>query len=106
METIFVRQGDVGALYVDPLPPEARDITPEGGIVLAYGEVTGHSHVLEANPLVRLMEWQNRQYVVIPEGVEVPLRHEEHNTVTLTPGTIKVIHQREYSPSELRRVLD
>lgn len=44
----IVRQGDVLLIKVTELPAEAKDITPEGDVILAYGEQTGHCHRIAA----------------------------------------------------------
>jgi hypothetical protein len=43
------RQGDVYLRRVEALPKELREIPRDGGrIILAYGELTGHAHAIDA----------------------------------------------------------
>mgnify|MGYP001557776963 CR=1 FL=1 len=102
-----VRQGDV--LLVKTLKKvsaEAKAVARvRGRIVLAYGEVTGHAHVID-DVLAELFEERGGQlYLKVgPEGAT--LRHEEHGALALAPGTYRVVRQREYTPEAIRRVAD
>ena len=77
--------------------PVPRD---QGEIVLAYGEVTGHRHAI-AEPHAELLALPDqeieRRFLRIV-GDKALLRHEEHDTITLPPGTYQVVQQREYVP--------
>ena len=95
------RQGDVLLIAVDAIPgstvPVPRD---QGEIVLAYGEVTGHRHAI-AEPHAELLalpdqEIERRFLRVV--GGEAGLRHEEHDTITVPPGSYQVVRQQEYVP--------
>lgn len=102
----IVRQGDVLLIKVTELPTEAKDITPEGDVILAYGEVTGHCHRI-ATGTASLYEWQGDQLVQVKEPTF--LTHEEHDKIALEPGVYKRVIQKEYDPSSenfSRYVLD
>lgn len=113
MKTMF-RQGDVLLILVGAIPAGAKDVTPEKRIVIAEGEVTGHAHAIypEAEQKqrtkpglpARLWDAGAERFVQVLE--KTALRHEEHAPVELPPGNYQVVHQREYSPSEIRRVAD
>lgn len=94
-------------------------------IVLAEGEATGHHHVLRAGEEPDAADWwkengPERQTATVPtfnwwqEGeaqffaLAEPARvsHEEHGAIQLGGGTHRVIRQREYTPTEIRRVAD
>lgn len=103
------RQGDVLIRTVAEIPSAANDVTPEGRIVLAYGEVTGHAHALakgsarefslaDASGAVR------RFLSVVSESATV--RHEEHAPIPLPIGLYEIVQQREYTPEEIRNVAD
>jgi hypothetical protein len=98
------RQGDVLVLKVKDIPEGAKK---KDDLVLAEGEATGHQHKLDEG---ELYEKDGTLYFKVAEGKKANLVHEEHNTVTFEPGTYKVIHQREYEPSNWakpwRRVSD
>lgn len=96
------RQGDV---LLVPMPrrrfKRARQRQPENGrVVLAYGEVTGHAHVMEAD-CVRLYDAydeENRlEEVLIVEQTSL-LTHNDHLPIRIPRGLYRVVHQREYSP--------
>ena len=118
------RQGDVlviggaGLNRAKALPREA------GQVVLAHGEVTGHSHAIKHQGAQLFAMEDNRvtgetadQMIarlgggVIPDRVltlERPaaLRHEEHDTIKLPAGDHLVRVQREYQPGAMRSVAD
>ncbi|MGE3267135.1 MAG: hypothetical protein AB7P40_00195 [Chloroflexota bacterium] len=104
------RQGDVWIERVDEAElPRNAEIVPadRGRVILAYGEVTGHAHAIAARPGVHLLAvpGQDERFLRIGgDGAE--LRHEEHATIALPPGLYRTYVQREYSPGEIRRVLD
>ena len=70
--------------------------------VLAYGEVTGHSHKIAGATV-----YQNKngnRFITVQEIAS--LTHEEHKEIQLEKGTYAVIRQREYTPEGLRAVVD
>jgi len=126
----ILRQGDVllvavlGALHWPTAV--SRD---NGRVVLAYGEVTGHSHAIAdegavltvldhrtemADAVRRLLADVGLPHEIRDEDVvgvlEVPaggkLVHEEHGTILLTSERYAVLRQREYSPEAIRQVAD
>jgi len=99
------RQGDVLLQQVKSLPKGAKDETPQGRIVLAFGEVTGHAHAIEnEHKSCRYWSAEGERFLQVLTTSE--LRHEEHSTVTLPPGIYKLPQQMEYKPQELKRVAD
>lgn len=107
-----IRQGDI---YLRPALGASRTgtQTADGARVrLAYGNATGHAHVVEAaEPEAGLLP--PAQCFDQPDGrrflfVDRPcvLRHDEHDQVTLAPGAYEVIRQREYVPGAIRQVED
>jgi hypothetical protein len=108
------RQGDVGVEAIQDVP-EGLEFKPAKNVVLAEGEVTGHYHLLDcAKPLggpddgteypLQIAEKDGTMYLKVAEPM--PLKHQEHNTVTIEPGTYKVIRQREYTAAAPRMVAD
>lgn len=73
-------------------------------VILAYGEVTGHHHSMASDTVTMLRMLDGREVIVVDEIT--PLVHQEHAAIEVLPGTYFVVHQREYTPTELRRVLD
>lgn len=95
------RQGDVLIIAVAAVPGRAVPVPrDQGEVVLAYGEVTGHRHAI-AEPHAELLALPDqeieRRFLRIV-GDKALLRHEEHDTITLPPGTYQVVRQREYVP--------
>ena len=99
------RQGDVFLMKLDELPSDAVAVQANDGgrIVLAYGEVTGHAHAIDARCAQMYMQGDS---VLLAVKESVPLVHEEHSPITLEPGIYRVTRQREYTPAEVRFVAD
>ena len=76
--------------------------------ILAFGEVTGHTHRVEMSEMVENagitlhMDYQDEAGIKVPkafevEGAPVQLDHEEHNTLTLPEGKYVVKIVREFN---------
>ncbi len=99
------RQGDVFLSQVPTLPEGVKQVPLDGTrTVLAYGEVTGHAHAIQATDLAVLYERDGTRYLSVP--VDAVLRHEEHASLTIAPGVYQVTRQREYEHGGWRRVAD
>jgi len=99
-----IRQGDVLLCPINEFPTGLK-IKDK---VLAYGEVTGHSHRFEASDdevLVSVTK-DGTQYVEVLKPAQ--LIHEEHNNVDVDEGKYVVRQQREYDTQVQapRRVVD
>jgi hypothetical protein len=98
-------QGDVPILRIDALPANAKPRKDNNRIV-AYGEVTGHHHVIEQ------AQMYDDDLGNLFALVEQPTRilHHEHGAIILAPGVYQIgqagINQVEYDGEEERRVLD
>ncbi len=101
----MIRQGDVLLVPVGEIPANAERITPDRkrGVVLAYGEVTGHAHVMAP---AKVSQWDadGQRYVTV--RADAPLTHEEHATHIVPAGKYRVVIHREYSPEAIRNVAD
>lgn len=95
-----LRQGDVYLIKENSLP---KGMKLKKDNVLVYGETSGHAHRLNTTEL-SVYESGDDMFVDLDKPTE--LVHEEHNTIHVDKGVWKVVRQREYSPSENRRVLD
>jgi len=101
MKKAFVmhRQGDVLFVKVADLPPELVERKSD---VVVEGEATGHAHRLTAGQI-----WQTREgQLFLSAAGGASIVHEEHGPIELEPGYWQVIRQREYSPEEIRWVMD
>ena len=96
------RHGDVMIAAVDKVPDGAQ---AKPTSVLAWGEITGHSHRIEDSKTAELYERNGQLFIrVIAESARVV--HEEHKPITLPRGDYKVWYQREYTPQAIRRIVD
>lgn len=94
------RQGDVFLTRVKELP---ANVVPKDQI-LAYGEATGHKHML-CGAEVYIDQATDTQYAVLKQ--ETVLKHDEHGAIKFAPGVYKVAIQREFDLVEgVRRVAD
>lgn len=117
------RQGDVLLVKVDS-PPKSVNEVKMGRVILAYGEVTGHAHVLEREKVVPLMvhprpdkaAWDSAAERFIQVLEKTSLKHldlpkndaptGEHADIALDPGIYRVVRQREWSDDMERYVSD
>ena len=73
--------------------------------VLAEGEVTGHAHRLQDPASGHVFSVGSELYLEVL-GETATVVHEEHGPITVPRGNYMVRIQREYSPREIRRVVD
>ena len=92
------RQGDllfqtITKAEFDGMRSEAKPYTSP---VMAYGEVTGHSHAI-ADTLdgVDMLVDKNGD-IYLSSTKEITIDHEEHGAITLPPGEHRVTRQEEY----------
>lgn len=97
------RQGDVYIFQVDST--EDKKFMKVPNFILAEGEVTGHKHNLM--PLeggeVSVKKVSDMEIFVDIKGTGAQVVHDEHETITLEPGTYRVQIQQEYDPATYRR---
>lgn len=114
-DNFMLRQGDVLIVKVDDdsidLSDKKTDKRDNNRVVLAYGEVTGHAHAIhEDNAFLFTVkdapELFNKEVYLRVNDRAVNLVHEEHSTLSINPGTYKIIHQKEYTPESIRSVVD
>ena len=105
------RQGDVMLVYVDATADDSRVVEPGQTVVLAHGEVTGHTHALRTKTTVKtppstpMFDAAAERYIRLLDSGE--LSHEEHSIALLRPGTIEIGIQVEAGPGNmLRQVAD
>ncbi len=100
---MIVRQGDVLLKQIDKLPEKVKKLEDK---VLAYGEITGHSHRLE-NP-ENIERYTDGEKLYLQVFQPTPLIHEEHLPQVVLPGVYEQIREREYSyiDQDIRAVVD
>ena len=96
------RHGDVLIAAAQAVPPAARR---QFSAVLAYGEITGHSHRFQDADAVELWEHDGILFVNVLAKTAT-IVHEEHRPITIPRGTYRVWMQREYTPEAIRQVAD
>jgi len=83
------------------LKPVAR----EGGrVVLAHGEVTGHTHGISSRAANLFEAPGGDRFLALTRAAV--LTHEEHGNIDLPKGMFKVVRQREYQQGSQRLVAD
>ena len=99
---MLYRHGDVLIQKEKALPKTKRKLQH---VILAHGEVTGHSHRIEPLHSANLYETPDGLFLeVAVSGATVV--HEEHHPIELPHGYYRVWRQREYSPEEIRIIRD
>jgi hypothetical protein len=103
-----IRQGDVLIRSVDVLPKGLKAVPRDGRgrLVLAEGEATGHAHVVEGEALFLAADLADLEGRFLQVEAESAVVHEEHGTLTLSPGIYEVRRQREYESDAERYVAD
>jgi hypothetical protein len=104
MKNAIYRQGDVLIRRVKSLPAQKAQLRLTG--ILAYGEVTGHAHRLEDLAKAEVLEVGKKGLFLRVGGEGVRIIHEEHAPVELPAGNYEIEIQREYTPAEIRNVVD
>lgn len=96
-------QGDVPFLRLDKLP---KGVKPRKSNIVAYGEVTGHHHVVEEAQMFE--DGLGNLFALVEKPTQ--LLHHEHGAIVLGPGVYQFgqagVYQVEYEGEEERRVLD
>ena len=96
------RHGDLLVQSADEIPTNARLLVH---LVLAEGELTGHSHRIAEKDAAQLYQ-ADRGIFLSVTGESATLVHQEHVPISLNRGIYRVWRQREYSPREIRTVRD
>lgn len=115
------RQGDILFEQVESKDISFLQLNTDG--IIAYGEISGHKHIIDGNGqvFVRPAQQRGRQeedsrigYVVAHEDLKIV--HDEHAPMPLKKGTYVVTQQREfvqervdltrYTPPQVKRVQD
>lgn len=106
----MARQGDVLLLAVDAIPADALAHprpAVSGRVVLAYGEVTGHAHALDAAKVTAFGPSDDAFWLRV-DAPGAAVTHEEHAPIVIPADVraVRVLRQREYSGAGERRVAD
>jgi hypothetical protein len=96
------RHGDVILQRVSSVPPDA---VRRPSAVLARGEATGHSHRIADGSTAVVYEGAGVGFLDVLAD-EALLVHDEHKPIALPRGTYRFWKQREYTPAEIRTIID
>jgi hypothetical protein len=110
-------QGDVLIERVADVKPSGSAVAsdPDGAVVLARGEVTGHRHRFRLEDAVAMFRDDGLARDIPAElyighikvaDAGATLLHEEHSEIALPPGTYRIRRQREWTASDARVVAD
>ena len=109
MATKLYAQGDIILeLVEDATPLSLLPSDPDGAVVLARGELTGHRHAFYGGGVTLFRDdglardVQAGLYIghVKVSARSADLRHEEHTTISLPAGTHRVRRQQEWTGRE------
>lgn len=96
------RQGDVFIEEVARIPDTAAalPIPPDNTIVVREGERTGHAHRITLPDLSRERAelYADGDDLILKAAEAVTVTHEEHESVTIPPGTHRFGGQVQYNP--------
>lgn len=109
------RQGDI--LLKKVMIKSIKDyIKSSKKVVLAYGEATGHHHIIEQDAEfyhhkdddveIFALDGTSSNPIFVHVLKETNLKHEEHSPIKIDKGWYEIVRQREYSPERIRNVQD
>ena len=104
------RQGDVLLVAVGSIPAAAKAHVRKadaGRVILAYGEVTGHAHALDARTATAYGPSDDAFWLAIEKDGAV-VTHEEHTAIVIPPEVkfLAVRRQKQYTPERIENVQD
>ncbi|BAY24613.1 hypothetical protein NIES2100_44080 [Calothrix sp. NIES-2100] len=99
---VLYRHGDVLIKGIASIP---KSVQKQQGVILAHGEVTGHSHRIQPADAVQLWVHGNELFLEVKQ-TGATLVHEEHRAIALPQGLYRVWRQREYRPNAYVEVED
>lgn len=103
----FYQQGDVIVERIASVPAGEAVPPEKGKLILAKGELTGHTHAIEDIAGVAFVKGTDGNfYLSLP--AERTLVHQEHRPIVIPAGLYRVRQVREYDhfTEEARRVCE
>lgn len=100
------RHGDLAFEPVKEI--KGSEVKFNNSFVLAYGEHSGHKHVItKVRGELKIFKDSSGQYCIDVED-EAKITHEEHKTITIKKGIYKINNEREYDyfSLEINKVID
>lgn len=108
-------QGDLLLRRIDKLPADLKVASVEHGTFIVAHSETGHNHVIDARPNVRVYDTEDPllsylEVIDATDAMETLLRHlrghDTHETISISPGIYELRRQREYTPEGWKRAAD
>lgn len=108
-------QGDLLLRRVTKLPANLKPACVERGTFVVAHSETGHHHVIDARPNVRVYDTEDPllsylEVIDATDQMETLLRHlrghDTHETISIPPGVYELRRQREHTPEGWRRAQD
>lgn len=102
-----IRQGDVLLVPVATIPGRLDRVPRDRGrLVLAYGEATGHAHIVEGDALLLTADIEELDELFLRVEAEAELVHGDlaslaggdHDALAVPAGAYRVLRQKEYRP--------
>jgi len=97
------RQGDVLILPVNKIPASLKQTKR---CTLALGEATGHHHTIDFDAVGYGESATSLADYFEVTGESATLTHQEHDPITIKTGKYRKVIQTEYTPEELKNVVD
>jgi hypothetical protein len=92
-----IRQGDVLLVATEKVSGEPESATKRG-VVMAYGEVTGHAHRFEKASEAQALTGSIVRHLIV--NTPAVLLHEEHSPPTVAPGKYDLPAQTEWTDAQ------
>jgi hypothetical protein len=105
----YYRQGDLGITPLKEIPQNLKSVYTGDNFVLAYGEATGHSHILACEPTNQfeiLEDSGGKKYLRLSGNSQ--LIHQQHRTIIIEKGFYLINNEKEYDYflKEIKQVQD
>lgn len=105
----IIRHGDVLLREVKVLPQNAQLKVKTDKHIVAWGEFTGHNHLLaikEKTKDLEIYEAEGVTYLVVNQTATIT--HQEHKILEVPEATYQVVIEREFDPflEQIRQVQD
>ena len=97
--TTQMRQGDIW--FETVTKPNVKKMKKFNTNVLAYGEVTGHSHKIVSPSISECESYidEKGDIYILSKTEPITVSHDEHNSITMPANEwVCITRQREYDP--------
>lgn len=99
----IIRQGDVLIKPIDKIPSTAKLVKNN---ILAYGEVTGHSHKIIGDGATCFADGDGELPDYVATSQDVKVAHDEHSALPIYRRENVVVRQSEFVDGAIKNVRD